>query len=438
MNEMTDNPWVERFHPLLGQAEIKQLAMLRPTPLIGLQALPKESASSQLHQALETAFYPNSQCVEVLQRWLGVAYAHSQANYSGHNHYYGCLHDEDIEFRRGTVPMCLTGLAGIGKSSLIKAAIRVMPPMMRITSKNGMCVPVESYRTLKMAVSTNPNDLLRNFSNSTGSGEELKRKCRRFAFRNGIAFVIADEFQFTTLSSGASTQITKLLLSLDTLGIPFVFAANFSMLHILNKRNHQERQRLTADITELIPDEPDSTDWKETLELLKEVAPEIFVFNPIEDACMIHTLCAGIKRALVRLLDIAYAAIHYSGVVGMDELLKAYRSADYASYRADFAILQKQTNEAHRKRTDLWNPFTSIDQSDENKRQSLEQRQSQVATASMLAAMTTKERAEHMKSNQLQPEKTDRSVNPCYKKNPLTADELTQTSMWFRESLKGS
>lgn len=436
MNEKSNNPWVERFHPLLDAAEVRHLATVRPTPLIGLRALPKESACSQLHQALGAAFYPTSQGVTLLQRWLGIAYAHSQANYSGHTDYYGRLHDEDVEFRRGTLPMCLTGLAGIGKTELINAVARIMPPAMRIATKDEMSVRLESCRILKMEVSTNPNDLLRKFCGGTGSGDKLKRSCRRFAFRNGIAFVIADEFQFTALSSEASAQMTKMLLSLDTLGLPLVFAANYSMLHTLNKRNHQERQRLTTDITEFIPDSPDSEDWKETLALLQGVAPETFVFDPVEDVSTIHALCAGIKRALARLLEIAYSSVHDRGFVGMDELLKAYRSRDYASYREDLAALQQMTTEVRRKRKDLWSPFRPVDEIAEMEQRNFDYRQAQVAKASTLAAMTKEERKEAARATRQNPTNAEGTRRRGTKKTSPTAEELTQNMILFRDNLK--
>lgn len=433
---MSDNPWVERFNPRLDATTIKRLATVRPAPLVRLRALAKESACSQLHQAMEASFYPSSQCVALLQRWLGIAYAHSETNYCGHDAYYGRLHDEDVEFPRVIQPMCLTGLAGVGKSALIRAAQRVMPTPQRISSKDGMSVLLESCRVLKMEVSTNPNDLLRKFCAGAGSGDELKKKSRRFAFRNGISLVIADEFQFTALSSSAGAQITKMLLSLDTLGVPLVYAANFSLLHTLNRRNQQERQRLTTDITEFVPDAPDSEDWKGTLELLHGVAPQVFVFDPSEDADYVHDMCRGIKRGLTRLLAIAYASAHDNGFVGIDEIYKAYKSRHYASYREDLLALQQMTTDVRRNRTDLWNPFRPVDAIGEAERENFERRQVQVANASLRAAMTKEERRMQPQTTLLEPVAVGRTRSRRGNRSALTAEDLTRNSMAFRDNLK--
>jgi hypothetical protein len=438
MTEESDNPWVERFHPLFDVNEIKRRAIFRSPTLRGLRDLPRESASHLLREALEPTFYPNSQCIAILKRWVGIAYAHSQVNYFSREEHFGRLHDEDIEFRRGTVPMCLTGLAGVGKSALIKAAARVMPPTERITSKDNMLVSLKSFQSLKIEVSSSPNDLLHKFSGSGGSGDQLKKNCRRFAFQNGISFMFADEFQFAALSSEANTQITKMLLSLDTLGIPFVYTANFSMLHKLKKRNEQELQRLATDITEFMPDPSGSDDWKETLVLLQGVAPDVIVFDPAKDAVTIHALCGGIKRALVSLLDIAYSSAHGVGAVGVDELVKAYRSRNYASYRENMAALHQMTTEVRRKRVDLWNPFRPVDEIVEMEQRNFEQRQALVANASMLAAMTPEERKDSAKSAR-QPTATTEGVrNRGGKRSPPTADELTRNMLLFRDGLRST
>jgi len=334
VSETGHNPWVERFLPLLDLGGIKRRALLRPAPLTALGTQSKEAACGQLRQALHTAFYPTTQCLRILQRWLDIAYTHSQANYTDHFDYFSRLHREDgeLELVHTNLAMCLTGLGGVGKSSLIKAFGRIMPPPQEIITRDSMRVALESYRILRVEVLTNPTGLLRELGGvGAGGGKDLRDKCRYLAYRCGTAFIFADEFQFVTLSSEASANISKMLLALNSLGIPFAYAANFSMLHTLKKRSQQELQRLVDDITEFSPDPPDSSDWQETLAFLKEILPEKFVFDPVGDGAFIHGLCAGTLRNLSRLLVQAYAARHEKGFVGADELYKAYKSAEYAN-----------------------------------------------------------------------------------------------------------
>lgn len=163
---------------------------------------------------------------------------------------------------------------------------------------------------------------------------------------------------------------------------------------------------------------------------------DVFLLDTLTE--MLTTPLRLLSYVKLRVLEIAYTSVHHSGVVGLDELLKAYKSGDYASYREDLAALQLLTTEVRRKRTDLWNPFKPVDESGKRERQNLEQRQSQVATASMLAAMTKEERTEHARSNRQQPAKSDGTMSRRSKKPPLTADELTRNSMLFRDNLKGS
>lgn len=197
MTEAVSNPWVERFYPHLDSAQIRSLAVVRPAALKGLRAFSRERACGQLHQALKAAFYPNSQCMGLLQRWLNIALEHSQDNYIGHADYYGRLHQKDVEFRRGTSAMCLTGLAGIGKSELLRALGRVMPSARRIVTKDGMQVPLESYRLLKLEVCANPNDLLRKFCGVRGTGDELKKPAADL--HSGMAFHLFWPMSFSSL-----------------------------------------------------------------------------------------------------------------------------------------------------------------------------------------------------------------------------------------------
>lgn len=436
------NPWVERFFPLYQRDEIRARAFLQPRPLTNLGELPREVACARVNKALKETFYPTAQCLNILERFLGVAEAHCRTHYDGVENFYSAVHDDDVAEPHCSMSMCLTGLAGVGKTELLKALRRVMPAPSIAVMKDGTRFPLESLWVQSVEAAANPNDLLRALSRSEGTGAKLVKRCRRLSFRNGIALLVTDEFQFVTLSSEASSQITKMLLALSYLRVPMVYAANFSMLHILTKRNQQEKDRLLADVTELRPDAPDSLDWHRTLALQQGVAPDVFIFDATHDGASIHYLCAGLKRTSARLLELAYRSVHgKSGTVGMEELLRTYRSPDFVTQRTEVEAIRLASIERRRTRRDLWNPLGANDPFEDLDQQFFQgQRQEQADERAMRAAMNRRERVESADSENKSVKAREKDVpNGGGRRNVgLTADALKRNSLWYRDRDKKS
>lgn len=440
MSSANFNPWVERFFPAPGRDEIRRRALLQPTALTDLGELPVETACARLNKALKETFYPTTQCVSIIERFLGVAEAHCRTHYRGVVNFYGSIHEDDVREPHCSATMCLTGLAGVGKSELLKALRRLMPPPSIAIMKDGTRFPLESVWAQSVEAAANPNDLLRAFSRSDGTGRKLVQRCRRLSFRNGISLLLADEFQFITLSSEASSQITKMLLALAYLRTPLVYVANFSMLHLLAKRNQQEKDRLLTDVIELKPDAPDSVDWYQTLLLQQAVAPEIFTFDAGQDGAAIHGLCAGLKRTAVKLFELAYRTVHGNKrTVGMDELLRTYKSSGFVTQRTEVEAIRLALVERRRTRRDLWNPLGPNDPFAELHQQFFqEQRQEQADEAAMRAAMNRRERAELFNGAKSAPVAKTRGVTNSKggRKVQPDAGELMRNALWLRERNK--
>ena len=290
--------------------------------------------------------------------------------------------------------MCLTGLAGSGKSQLLKALGRLMPERASFTGIDGTKFKLESHRVLTVKVKGAVSVILESLTGQSGGIHELTNVARKQAYRDGWAFLGIDEFQFLTQSDKANTKLTQVLMSVCYLGIPVVYAANFSMLHKLIRRNQEDRQRLLGNVWGLFPESPNSRDWVSMLEWHKSIAPDVFTFDAVADADAIHQLTGGLNRAENKLLGVAFRRALESGrTVGLPELEAAYKSRDYAAYRADIELLSKLpfSTVLQKANKDLWCPFDIAPRFDSEEVFSVK-RQERVGEAALKASLNAAER----------------------------------------------
>ncbi|WP_147375693.1 hypothetical protein [Noviherbaspirillum cavernae] len=389
--------WANRFEALLDTEALKQRAMVTAPPLTNLASLPTELACHQLEAALATVFYPTTQCVSILKRLIGVAYAHCLAQYPDGKTFLQGLYAPDAPFPDFSPPICLTGLAGTGKTELIKAFCRIYGNDGQVmVDESHSPFPIKGPWMITVHARSSPMDIFSSLIQTKGRLADLIIKCRRLAYRDGVPFLIGDEFQFTSGSESANTRVAQMLLSLGYIGLPFVFVGNYSLIRRLQRRPGEEQQRLLASPIIVFPDSAESLDWQETLKVQCDVAPDILVFDPIRDAEALHAYSAGRKRAMAKLLILAFSREHpHGGKVTLGAIHRAYHASEYAVYREETEILTTQAiqNRPNEKRKDLWCPIplprntatTFLDSS-------IEASAERMAEAELTAALTYEER----------------------------------------------
>lgn len=391
------NPWAERFEGLLDLELIKQKAIFRVPPLTNLYDMPIELACKHLEDALDEIYYPTRQCVIALSRLVGMAHAHCMATYSEPKAFLGGVYADKAPLRDFSFPVCLTGLAGIGKSKLIKAFNRILgADRLIVVDSQHPAFPMQGAWAVRVQARSSPKDVLRALTGFDGKAEELVEISRKTAFRNGIPLLMVDEFQFATGSENASARVTQMLLSLGYVGIPYLFAANFSLLRRLQRRPEEEQQRLLSDPIILLPDLWSSEDWRKTLEAQMEVAPEVLKFDPVQDAKRLHDFTAGRKRAMTKLILLAFREEHPHGRgINLSSLEQAFHSPQYAGYREEVEKIAKQNvlNRPDKSRLDLWCPIPlPQDAAAGFLREAIESREAVVADAELQSSLTTNER----------------------------------------------
>jgi hypothetical protein len=300
-------------------------------------------------------------------------------------------------------------------------------------------IPSRGPQRKIVRANSNPLDILKDLAGPDSKTKGLIEQCKKLTFRDGIPFLIADEFQFATGSSTANTKVTQMLLSLTYLGIPWCYNANYSLVDRLMKRPEEDRQRLLTDWEILLPDPPESDDWQQTLKSQKDVAPEIFRFDPKEDARAIYSYVAGRKRALRDLMILAFRQEHpRRGVVDIAAIKRAYHSREYGGYRQETEILITQAivNKPDKNRKDLWCPLPLPPKATEVfAKFASDQRNEKVADEELKASLTEAERKavqEIQRSIKKTPKSLGEVVPIRKKKVAPTADDLKNNANWFK------
>lgn len=436
----TANPWAERFAPLLDAEEVFRRAEVKPPTLLNLNAKPLEAACKELEGALSEVFYPTAQCVDLLMEWAGQAHAHCLTYYPSRRDILSGVYDtESASPLPGfSCPTCLGGLAGTGKSQLFQAFERILPPpdSLYIDDHHSHFPLVAAWiRQLQNCKSAQQVPAV--LAGMRPSGKSALDMARRRAFRDGVAFLGVDEFQFATQSSSANTLVTQMLFAASHLGVPFVYATNFSLVHKLLKRPQEDRQRLLSKPKVLWPDMPESIDRINTLESYRDICPEVLTFDPVNDSHAIYLLSAGIKR-LERILIVDGYRISRlrsgrNAKVGVREIEEAYHSASFTVNRHDVEAIARQTiqNKKIPGRDDLWCPFDLPRPAPAQSSRSnpfSEKREEKVAEAALHDSLTKSERKAFEALSKPKKKCDGNVVNLRKRKRPATAEELKENA----------
>ena len=437
---MDHQHWSHHLASLLDEKLLKERAAQTVLALDGLADLTVEQASMRVDLALRTVFYPTAQCISVLKRLIGVAHAHCMSVYPDTKTFLTGVYSSKSPLPEFAMPICLTGLAGVGKTELLRALRRLLDSDDMIPIDGPQSFPINRTWHVTVLARSTPKDVLRTLSQSEGSPSALVEKCRKLAYRDGASLLMADEFQFATGSESANARVSQMLLSLGYIGIPFIFAANYSLIRRLQRRPGEEQQRLLSIPIVLLPEHPDSADWQNTLKAQRDIAPEYFIFDPVKDAVALHAYTAGRKRAMARLLLLSFRFEHSRrGKVDCNALRRAYHSTEYAGYREETDLLVAQTIQKRptHGRNDLWCPFPmEADSSAVFLRSSIAEREAMVAEAEIAAALTQKERyaAAEIRFQNKMPAKAGHVVH-LRNKTRHTAADLKRNANLFRDKL---
>lgn len=366
------NPWASRFLKIDDDA-IRVSTLRSPKRINDLDSYHVEVACKLIEAEYNSVFVPTTQVVQIINTLINVMIGHFESIYTDNKSFVQGCYSKDVPLPEFSFPICLTGLAGVGKSALIYALMRLFPYLDDIMvdeyhppfqRSSPWFLDVNKHTKLSTMLASlleeNEGDGKKKVK-SRGARHDidsLRLRSRRKAYKTGSPLLTVDELQFLARSENANSIASKILITLSTLGIPFIFVANYSLVHKLKRRPQEDKQRLLSKPIVLLPDEPDSKDWIETLKIYRKVSPGTFNYDPVKDSMDIYRWTGGIKRLLNNLLIIAYRrARQLKKNVTITDLEWAFMSTEYSINRQDVLLLNKQyiTNDCGR--NDLICPF---------------------------------------------------------------------------------
>ncbi len=363
-----DNPWISRFSELTELDEIERRAYIPAQPLCDLAKLPTDTAIELLRKGLERIYVPTKQHCKILKRLIEVAQGHAILSYPNRRTMLEVAY-RDI-FKSNPQPaICLTGLAGVGKSSLINALSRVLPADDFIDiDESHRGFPLRSALQVEVGSRSGLKPILtqlcaENFPTEgcAKTNEVAVQLLAKKAYLTGVSILTADEFQFLTQSSTANAKITEILLALRDIGLPFVYVGNYSLGHRLMNRNDEDKQRLCSQPIFLDPELPASEDFRRQLQEILNVAPDLLAFDPDLDSEKIYLFSAGAIRRVIMLVTIAarYVLDNDLEKVTISEVEIAYNSSDYFAMRQVVQDIARQmvTGKDDKSRKDLCCPY---------------------------------------------------------------------------------
>lgn len=360
------NILVSRYADLNSIDVIKRLSRLEVDPISDLHDNTVEQACLRISNAWKSTFVPTQSVVEVMRVQIECAQAHASVYFQDPKSLLtlGTNGAREIE---PYFPTCLTGLAGIGKSHLQHALVRLLCNKEYTIKLDGYkALPLTTFTRLSVKGQKSISGVLRplckpEIANSTArTGEpNIIAHSAAWQYLTGGCLFCADEMQFLAQSTEATTLITRVLLALTEVRTPWFFSANYSLGWKLLARPPEATQRLLSRPIVLIPDAPGSKCWGDLLEAYARAVPGSFGFDFKDRRFELWNYTAGIKRELVSLLTHAYRLCRLRGAweVKWDDVDRAYSSMEYSTSRSDVNLLIAHAAQGGTLRQDLRCPF---------------------------------------------------------------------------------
>jgi hypothetical protein len=225
----------------------------------------------------------------------------------------------------------------------------------------------------------------------------MPAECARWQRFCGVCLLGVDEMQFMTQSENSSVLVTRTMLAIAEIQLPWFVIANYSLGWKLMSRPAEATQRLLGNPTLLLPDPPNSNDWKLLLKEYQVVAADAFAFKLLDHANDLWNLSAGLKRELVKLLVLSYRISRRCGEkqVIWPHVVSAFSSVEFSVSRRDINLLVAHAAQGGDLRKDLNCPFSGTDI--QSQRQAYEEelrkaRAAVVANEVIKSAMTMSEK----------------------------------------------
>ncbi|MEW8143408.1 MAG: ATP-binding protein [Candidatus Thiodiazotropha endolucinida] len=362
------NPWLSGLSELADIEVVREKATQSGEPTHIPKSLLLEERVKKVKKLLDQVYVPtDSGCAFILYA-IEIITAFMNGRYPDIRTYISQVNN-GFEPTEGTSFICLTGPAGGGKSALISALQRVLPPPTTVfLSPEHRRVPIQRLRRVQVGGKDSNSQILKMLANPTyvaGRGRvseaDAVKHLIQWLYVCGTGGLAIDEMQFLTQGANSNTRVAKLLMSVGFPEVPVIYVVNYSLGHKLKKRPQEERQRLLADPNVLEPDGPRSASWQALIREYVHTLPDLLSVDPVGDAEEIFRMTAGLPRVLRLLIITAMRQLGRKTdlLITVDTLRYAYRSRSFDVHRADVeAMLSLSVSDLlASRRLDLVCPF---------------------------------------------------------------------------------
>jgi hypothetical protein len=326
-----------------------------------LDELPATQASNKLAAAMKDVLVPSTQLTNAMRVLIALSRGYCDRAYADVRDVLRSIYGEEpVPELPYILPTCFTGLAGVGKSSLIRCFARLHSHEIQVAVPHHGTLDLRCCWHLRVSSRMGIASLLgpefrRNDKPAAPFVISQRAACEAAA--QGIAAILADEIQFLT-QSGANVLVTRLLLELSRVGPPLVYACNFSLIHRLLKRPQEDRDRLLAQPLILWPD-VEGDEWTAFVGELLNACTEFSELDLQDASRILYSYSYGLRRTACAILVLAYAAMRERKAcrVSSHDLTAAYRSASFSAKRQDVEALHSGALHKDCGRRDLLCPF---------------------------------------------------------------------------------
>jgi hypothetical protein len=312
----------------------------------GLPSIPAHMAKDKIVSVLKSVYVPSQQVLRIVARALSMMQDHY------HDHY-----ASPLNYRRGinnlkspvptALPLCLTGLPGIGKTELAKAVMRLVQD--QIVADIGDGYGPAALTPGRYVRVTAGSSLLRILEQAVFDEKELGNKLSfdnlnrigpRKVYRDGLALLILDEMQVFARGSAESVNIIKLLSMSADLGPPQFHISNFR--NVGKIKASEVTDRLLAECVVMTPEVADDP---AEMELRRAYAAVTARVVPNEDdfwSCL-NAITFRIHRTRIKLLGLAFEITRSSArsVISINDLKSASLASQFAIKREQVRALSK-------------------------------------------------------------------------------------------------
>ena len=249
------------------------------------------------------------------------------------------------------LPVCQSGLAGVGKSQLCKFVSRLIVDNDRLIETSAGRFPVKGIQHIEDVNEKSAGRLVQRFRPMPEVAAPRLDADRIYAagrrlYTSGSAGVCLDELQFVSASGQASAKVTSLLLGVCQTGVPWSFNCNYSLLTKLVARNQEDIDRLLSNILLLEPEIVGSEASTAVVSSIMRAAKDVFPADDLDLCKKVSELTFGINRKISILLVLAYRSARSRGahIVCDADIMAAYNSTQYSVHRSQVNALH-ETND---------------------------------------------------------------------------------------------